>query len=1392
MKKKNNKVAECFQQLSPVLKTMVHILGIQASELMQKDMITCLNALGLRDENNRSFVLKTVQPLVRELEEQGLVIKKPKGQACPESLRSTAVRDAILAGQFKKISLILMRTIPFKKMHTGFCFRKIEEVYRALQMAVYSGETHVDMDEVASVGAYYFPMEFRENHPFLVLFNRPFHPLLFDCIDNPELRLKTLGYILTAAEKDLEPVQDALEYGVQILSKIPGFRENHAAMACLLFRGEIKLHRKLAVKFKDSPAILSQMGWSQMLCGNNEGALTCFKDALALIKKNTRKRKVFLPGYPGLFFLFALLKSNTDQDHRDALVYIDMAAKDDNLCVPIMVAMKALFHDKLGIADLVQDSLDNAIGQDWLVISFLSILVLSWIDKKRAADQVSMLESIREKASQSGHRWIEAETGALLAQLGKNVKINEDSSQKIHKECGTKTLTAMVKPIPLWEKHLNSLIHIGDGLSQKPKAEADLRSQRLVWLLQHSEKYNTCHITPRLQKRQKGNAWTKGRAVALKNLYENYPTMEGLTDQDRQVAGTIVEESFRSGYRYSYRQTEYRFDGDKALPALAGHPFVFLEDAMESPVEIVMGEPEVSFRIQDEKIKVRMSPLPTFDDYGVLMVRETPSRFKLIRFSEKHLKIARILGEKGLNLPEHAQAMATQAIASISSLVVVNSDLAARGNGHIREMDSDPTPHVHVMPCREGIKIEFLIRPFMDAGSYFKPGRGGINVFAEIKGEKVQATRNLNLEKERSHAVVAQCPTLDLLEESGGQWQVEDPEDALELLFELKTHKEDIIIEWPQGEKMRVRSQVSFNNFTLNVTKDREWFKANGTLIVDESLTLDLAKLMKLIDKPLGRFIPMDDGTFLAITLSLKERLEELKAYSTPHGKGFRFAPLAAPAIEELTCQVGSLKSDKAWKEHRKRLKEIIKPELPGTLQASLRDYQKEGFNWLAQLVHWKVGACLADDMGLGKTVQALAAILLHASEGPTLVVAPLSVMANWQEESQRFAPTLNPIVFGPGDRQTFLDDLGPFDLVISSYGLLPVEAKKLADVDWQTIVLDEAQAIKNMKTKRSKAAMQLNSRFRMITTGTPVENHLDELWTLFNFLNPGLLGSFSHFKDSFAIPIERDQDRNASRRLKKLIRPFILRRMKTQVLKELPEKTEITLQVEMNRDESLLYEAHRLKAIETIEKADDKPGRKHLRILAELTKLRQLCCNPALVIPDTDIISSKLKVFGDMVEELLENKHKALVFSQFVGHLSILQKFLDNKKISYQYLDGSTRVKERRKRINAFQNGEGDLFLISLKAGGFGLNLTAADYVIHMDPWWNPAVEDQASDRAHRIGQTRPVTVYRLVVKGSIEEQILNLHKEKRDLAQSLLTGSDRAGKLSAEDLLGLLRHPG
>ncbi|MBU3984298.1 MAG: DEAD/DEAH box helicase, partial [Proteobacteria bacterium] len=435
------------------------------------------------------------------------------------------------------------------------------------------------------------------------------------------------------------------------------------------------------------------------------------------------------------------------------------------------------------------------------------------------------------------------------------------------------------------------------------------------------------------------------------------------------------------------------------------------------------------------------------------------------------------------------------------------------------------------------------------------------------------------------------------------------------------------------------------------------------------------------------------------------------------------------------------------------------------------------------------ISFCLADDMGLGKTIQSLAILLELSSEGPSLVIAPTSVSTNWESEVNRFAPTLNIKSLTGKDRQKTIQELGKFDLLITTYTLLQQENELLSQVKWQAVILDEAQAIKNAATKRSKAAMALQARFKLLTTGTPIENHLGELWNLFHFINPGLLGSLNRFNERFAIPIERYHDREARLKLKKLIRPFILRRIKSEVLEELPPRTEITLHVAMSKEETHFYEALRQNALQALENNQEKKGR-HLQILTEIMKLRQACCHPRLIAPDTNLSSAKLEVFAAVVEELLGGRHKALVFSQFIGHLQILREYLDGKGIAYKYLDGSTNSAKRKQQVDEFQSGESDLFLISLKAGGLGLNLTAADYVIHMDPWWNPAIEDQASDRAHRIGQTRPVTIYRLICKNSIEEKIVKLHQEKRDLAGSLLEGSDISAKMSTEDLLDLIKE--
>lgn len=629
-------------------------------------------------------------------------------------------------------------------------------------------------------------------------------------------------------------------------------------------------------------------------------------------------------------------------------------------------------------------------------------------------------------------------------------------------------------------------------------------------------------------------------------------------------------------------------------------------------------------------------------------------------------------------------------------------------------------------------------------------------------------------------------------EERDGEWLIEDPEECLELLLELQALGSSVVMAWPEGEKLRVSHQADLKDFNLSIQRQQDWFAATGELKLNQDLVLDMQQLLALLEKTPSRFIPLGDGQFLALTQAFRKRLDELRLFSEKHSKGIRFHPLATLGLEDFVDEVGKVKTDKHWKTHIQRLQEMknLQPELPSTFGAELRDYQMDGFCWLARLAHWGVGACLADQMGLGKTVQALAVILRNAHEGPSLIIAPTSVCMNWVSEAQKFAPTLNIIQFTGANRQKLLDGLQPLDMLVCSYGLLQQEevAQMLSGVQWQTIVLDEAQAIKNMTTKRSQAAMNLKANFKLLTTGTPIENHLGELWNLFRFINPGLLGSFESFNQRFAIPIEKYQDKQARNKLKKLIQPFLLRRTKNQVLEELPSRTEILLHVELSREEKAFYEALRRQAISKLSDSNAEAGNKHLQVLAEIMKLRRACCNPSLVMPDTELSSSKLQLFGEVLGELLENRHKALVFSQFVDHLHIIRNYLDKQGINYQYLDGSTSVSERKKRVDAFQAGNGDVFLISLKAGGTGLNLTAADYVIHTDPWWNPAVEDQASDRAHRIGQQRPVTIYRLVAKDTIEEKIVELHHHKRDLADSLLEGADMSGKISTEALLQLI----
>ncbi|HWS74748.1 MAG TPA: DEAD/DEAH box helicase, partial [Quisquiliibacterium sp.] len=465
-----------------------------------------------------------------------------------------------------------------------------------------------------------------------------------------------------------------------------------------------------------------------------------------------------------------------------------------------------------------------------------------------------------------------------------------------------------------------------------------------------------------------------------------------------------------------------------------------------------------------------------------------------------------------------------------------------------------------------------------------------------------------------------------------------------------------------------------------------------------------------------------------------------------------------------------------------------IDPALPATLQAELRPYQREGFTWLMQRAAAGFGACLADDMGLGKTLQSLAVLLARAALGPALVVAPTSVCANWLDETRRFAPSLRAQAWS---QALDLSTVCAMDLVVVSYTVLQQNIERFAGCDWATLVADEAQSIKNASAKRTQAVMSVPAGFRIALSGTPIENRLGELWAIMGFANPGLLGSVDRFAQRFVRPIERDRDMRAQRTLRRLIAPFVLRRTKTQVLDDLPPRTEMTLTVTPGAREAAHYESLRREALAAALQAVDgaASAQRQFHVLAQLTRLRRAACDPRLVHPELGLVGAKVEAFAELAAEIVANGHKALVFSQFVDFLGLLRAAADAQELRHQYLDGATPAAERARRIAAFQAGDGDLFLISLKAGGFGLNLTAADYVIIADPWWNPAAEDQASGRAHRIGQARPVTVYRLVTAGSIEERIARLHHDKRALADGILEGTEATAAPDTAALIALIR---
>jgi SNF2 family DNA or RNA helicase len=583
--------------------------------------------------------------------------------------------------------------------------------------------------------------------------------------------------------------------------------------------------------------------------------------------------------------------------------------------------------------------------------------------------------------------------------------------------------------------------------------------------------------------------------------------------------------------------------------------------------------------------------------------------------------------------------------------------------------------------------------------------------------------------------------------------------------------------------KMEIRSGV-------------DWFDLEGGAQFGDS-SVSLPKLLRAIKRG-ENTVRLDDGSLGIIPEEWLAKYRLVASLGDADGDHLRFTRPQAGLLDALLADEPEVRIDALFERVRGELRDftgVQAADPSANFRGELRGYQREGLGWLEFLRRFGFGGCLADDMGLGKTIQVLALLESRRTERsrepgrtarPSLVVVPRSLVFHWKEEAARFAPQLKILEHTGVARRKPGDHLADYDLVITTYGTLTRDALHFKNVRFDYCILDEAQAIKNAGTLSAKAARLLKADHRLALSGTPVENHLGELWSLFEFLNPGMLGGASVFGG-----VGRNPDAETRAILARALRPFILRRTKGQVAKELPAKTEQTIYCDLEARERKLYDELRdfYRARLLKEGAGNGSGQFKFQVLEALLRLRQAACHPGLIDKRSGAESSaKIEALLAQLDQVLEEDHKALVFSQFTSLLSILRERLDAAKIPYAYLDGRTR--DRQARVEQFQNDPNvKLFLISLKAGGLGLNLHAAEYVYLLDPWWNPAVETQAIDRAHRIGQTRQVFAYRLIARDTVEEKVLELQKSKRDLADAIISADNSLmHNLTREDLELLL----
>jgi superfamily II DNA or RNA helicase len=993
-------------------------------------------------------------------------------------------------------------------------------------------------------------------------------------------------------------------------------------------------------------------------------------------------------------------------------------------------------------------------------------------------------------------------------------------------------------PVPDWRRKIDSF----KPSDERRDADEWPTNRRLLYLIDNADRYDPAAVTIELaeQDRKVNGEWTKPKACRLR-----LGQLRRLPDPaDREILSIIA------GGRYSYGSTWVEIESlarlssplaEMLMPRLCatGRCGLRLEGQAEwIPATWDDGEAwQPGFRIRREKKQWVFEAFLRRGEQTMMLADAalvkpglvfTRTHAALLNASEVFPWLSALHGEKSLVAPEKdgEEFLAYLLNSPHMPPVEVPPELA------YEQIDVVPQPRIHIAPI-EGYRKKLVAEVrFAYEGFAVPPEERRRGLYDVAKRRLIR--RDLQAEQ-AAMARLAEFrlrPHRSYWQKGPSGWEV--PATRLTPIA-MQLSAEGWMVE-AEGKVFRQASGLR-----LDVSSGIDWFELHGEADFGEARAA-LPELLKALRRGENTVL-LDDGSYGLMPDEWLARLQLFAGIGRPEGDHYRFQANQAALLDVLLAEQPEVNVDDAFDRARRQLREfegVRAVEQPAGVNGTLRGYQREGLGWMRFLEHFGFGGCLADDMGVGKTVQVLAmlearraaangnssgdantvagssskpvaakgkprggnakaagkakasaaetaAAPADAERRPSLAVVPRSLIFNWIEESARFTPHLRLKDHTGAVRTT--EDFHDYDLILTTYGTLQRDIATLKDIPFEYVILDEAQAIKNAQTKSAKATRLLKANHRLALSGTPVENHLGELWSLFEFLNPGMLGSsWLGKKTSQTL---RNPDEETRQTLSRALRPFILRRTKEQVVAELPPKLEQTLLCEVQGPQRRLYNELRDHYRRSLIGAIDKKGlaSSKMHVLEALLRLRQAACHPGLIdVAKASEPSAKLDTLLPRLAEVLDEGHKALVFSQFTSMLAIVRQHLDAGGVNYEYLDGKTR--DRQACVERFQNDpECRLFLISLKAGGLGLNLTAAEYVFLLDPWWNPAVEAQAIDRAHRIGQERPVFAYRLIAKDTVEEKILELQRSKRNLADAIINADNSViGSLTREDLELLL----